>query len=462
MILFSVSLVLLTSLVTPRTLMAHANLVKSEPAASSTGPAPQQIRLTFSEELMVAMTRVLVITPKGDTIIGLPRVDTADSHKVDVDLHGFNAGGTYTVKWSVAARDGHPSHGSFNFTVIPPTNPQPLIISVPDVRRAPDSSLKGMTIKKQIAVEENQGMAGDNSIGMIIVRWLAFLSTFLIVGVVTFRLYLLRQSAFADSGTFVEIASGNAATLGLFAAFGMLVSLLLKIARESSDLPDVSMRTMLFASTWGWALCCAVFVALAAILAFALAARHRAAASLHWWRVAQIAAAVLVITPALSGHAIGNDRPWLTVPNDILHVAAGSIWLGTLAVIVIVGISAALKTPDSTPASARIAQLINTFSPMALTCGAIVVGTGIVASLIHLPRINALWTTPYGSALYRKLIFVLLLFAVGAWNWRRTKPRLNVGDGGLVSLKRVATVEIVLSAVVLLLTAILVALAIPE
>lgn len=437
--------------------MAHARLVKSEPAASSTGPAPRQIRLTFSEELMVVMTRVSIVTPEGDTITGLARVDTTDSHAVNVDFHGLSAVGTYTVKWSVAARDGHPSHGSFSFTATPPPGSSASIAVAP----LPDIGAAAPT-PKQTEPNNTEGMAGDNSIGMIIVRWIGFLSTFVIVGVITFRLYLLRQPAFTDSGTFVEIGSVSAATLGLIASVGMLVSLILKIARESSDMPDVTMRTMMLASTWGWALCCALFAAIAAAVAFALAARHRSVASLQPWRVSQIAAAVLVITPALSGHAIGSDHAWFMVPNDIIHVAAGSTWLGTLAVIVIVGISAALKTPDSIPARVRIAQLINTFSPIALTCGAIVVASGLVASLVHMPRFSALWLTPYGAMLYKKLMFVLFLFAVGAWNWRRTKPRLNTDDSGLVSLKRFATVEIVLSAFVLLLTAMLVALAIPE
>jgi putative copper export protein len=109
----------------------------------------------------------------------------------------------------------------------------------------------------------------------------------------------------------------------------------------------------------------------------------------------------------------------------------------------------------------RVASLINVFSPMALVCGVVVVSTGLIAALIHLPRLNALWTTSYGSALYRKLVFVALLFLVGAWNWKRTRSRL-ARDGGLAPVRRVATLEVVLAAVVLGLTAILVALEIPD
>lgn len=458
-IALSVVLVVAGVLVIPQNLMAHARLVKSEPAASSKGPAPKRIRLTFSESLVLSMTRLHLVGPSGDTIeLDAVRLDSADSHSVIAGVDGSVASGLYTLSWAVAARDGHPSRGSFAFTVIGPVSAtdaarqigavEPTIPAVPAPTQPRDSATSML-------------MPGDNSVGMIIVRWIAFLSTFLIVGAVTFRLFLLRRSMFDDGGPFVEIASTNAATLGLVASVGMLVSLILKIVRESADMPDVSTLTMLFASTWGWSLCCALLASLAGILAFVRAGSRSGPAALQGWRIALVAAVALAVTPALSGHAIGSDLAWINVPADIIHVVAGSMWLGTLTVIVIVGISAALKAGDSTPARARIAQMINAFSPMGLTCGAIVVATGVVASLIHLPRINALWTTPYGSALYRKLVFVLLLFAVGAWNWRRTKPRLNA-DGGLAPLRRAATIEIVLATIVLGLTAILVALAIPE
>ena len=408
---------------------------------------------------MAMMTQMVVITPKGDSVNASPELDSANPHVINFDMGGYNQLGRYTVKWSVAARDGHPSSGSFSFTI---ESPAPSADSAAPVATLPASTIPPAVTAPQPRDSATTSMNGDNSVGMIVVRWLAFLSTFLIVGAVVFRFRLLGDRAFSDSNTFIEVSATNAATLGLFASVGMLLALIVKAAHESAAMPGVSTTTVLFASSWGWCICCAVIASFAAIIAFANVCRNSGAGSLQSWRIAMIASVVLVVTPALTGHAIGNDRAWLTVPNDIIHVAVGSVWLGTLATIVLVGMSGALKSPDAIPARVRIAQLIKIFSPMALTCGALVVATGTVASLIHLPRVNALWTTPYGSALYRKLIFVLLLFAVGAWNWRRTKPRLNADDSGLVSLKRAATIEIVLAAIVLLLTAILVALAIPD
>jgi putative copper export protein len=136
------------------------------------------------------------------------------------------------------------------------------------------------------------------------------------------------------------------------------------------------------------------------------------------------------------------------------------MWLGTLAVIVIVGIPAALKAPDSIRPGERVAGVINTFSPVALTCGGVVVATGLASSLMHLPTLATLWTSLYGVALLLKLFFVALLFAAGAWNWQRMKPRLT-GENAIGPLRSSASLELVLGAVVLTITAILVALELP-
>jgi putative copper export protein len=123
-------------------------------------------------------------------------------------------------------------------------------------------------------------------------------------------------------------------------------------------------------------------------------------------------------------------------------------------------IPAALKTPDNVRPGARVAILINKFSPLALTCGASVVATGLGASVIRLPRLDALWTTPYGVVLLLKLVFVVFLFGAGAWNWRRMKPRLT-GDDAIAPLRSSAWLELVLTMIVLGLTAILVVTELP-
>lgn len=151
----------------------------------------------------------------------------------------------------------------------------------------------------------------------------------------------------------------------------------------------------------------------------------------------------------------------INVPLDIVHVLAGSVWVGTLAVILIVGIGAALKTPGTVRAGPRVASMVNAFSPIALTCGATMVTSGVVVSLLRLHPFSTLWTSSYGRVLILKLGLVGLLFVLGAWNWRRVKPTLG-DDAGVAALRKSARLELMAGAMVLAVTAILVALALPD
>ena len=104
--------------------------------------------------------------------------------------------------------------------------------------------------------------------------------------------------------------------------------------------------------------------------------------------------------------------------------------------------------------------MVNAFSPVALTCGATIVATGIIVSLLRLEPLSTLWTSGYGQVLMLKLGLVMILFALGAWNWRRVKPTLG-GDEGVSALRRSAKMELTVGVTVLAVTAVLVAMALP-
>ncbi|HMA19490.1 MAG TPA: CopD family protein, partial [Gemmatimonadaceae bacterium] len=116
--------------------------------------------------------------------------------------------------------------------------------------------------------------------------------------------------------------------------------------------------------------------------------------------------------------------------------------------------------PDDTRPGARVASMINAFSPLALMCGGAVVATGLASAVLRLTGLSDLWTTPYGITLLLKIFFVGMLFAAGGWNWRRMKPRLT-GENAIAPLRSTAWLELLLATAVLGITAILVALELP-
>ena len=367
--------------------------------------------------------------------------------------------GEYRIFWTVAGRDGHLLRGTINFSVLPPLVADVVINdSLPPIRPAviPPATQESLTVK----VRGYGGYIMLSDLVSPFIRWLSFLLIFLVIGVVTFRFGVIKRMGSTESDLFTQIASGNAATLGIVAAVGAVLVALLKATRGMEEMPGMPGMTMMTGSWWGLSLLIQAAAGTLAVIAFFMVHRSNMVRREGAWKLAAVAAAALALSPSLAGHATSSEQPLISIPADFLHVAAGSMWLGTLAVIVIVGLSAALKAPDAVRPGARVAAMINAFSPLALTFGGTVVATGVIASLIHVPSVSSLWTTAYGVTLLLKLFFVALLFGAGAWNWRRMKPRLT-GDDAIGPMRSSASLELVLAMTVLALTAILVAMELP-
>ncbi len=457
MTLRTIRIALFALLFWPASLRAHTKLMSSQPAAGSLlKAAPSEVRLVFNERPSAALASVRIVAPDGDTLVlrGL-RVDRADPRALIADVPSGLGAGDYSIAWRVAGSDGHPRTGTIAFRILGADTTAIAPGSLTAVDTTPLSGPPGIPTEN-----ESGSMAVGGAIAAVIARWVSFLATFLVIGVVAFRFGVLGRLGTGSADAFMQIASSNAATLGIGGAVAVVLSAALKLARESADMPDVALTAMLFGSSWGLSILLQMVAAATAAAAFRAAQAGTETARANGWRAAMIAAAVLAVTPALGGHAASGEWAFIAIPLDAVHVAAGSVWLGSLAVIVIVGISAALKTPDSIRPGERVASLINTFSPMALICGGLVVATGSVASVLHLCHVSDLWSAPYGVALSLKLLFVALLFGAGAWNWRRMKPRLT-GDDAVVPMRSMATFELLLATIVLGITAILVALELP-
>jgi putative copper export protein len=105
--------------------------------------------------------------------------------------------------------------------------------------------------------------------------------------------------------------------------------------------------------------------------------------------------------------------------------------------------------------------MVNRFSPLALTMGAVVVIFGVITAWRHLHVLSNLWSTPYGYTLIAKLCVVSFVFGLGAWNWRRQRPTLG-SESAAVSIRRSATAELTVAGIVLLITAVLVSLPSPR
>ena len=441
----------------PSALYSHAKLVRSDPAPGARlDIAPERIALAFTERPELALSSVKLVGPVGDTIPLVLSRDTADANSIQARVPIGIIPGKYRVVWRAAGSDGHPSRGVIDF-VVRPRKPLARVVPLAEPASVTEEPIAPIAAGGDEAVAP---MAVSGALGAIFARWLTFISTFLVIGAVAFRFLVLRRINPAGAGLFTEIAETNTATLGIVAAVGAILGAMFRINRETMDMPDVGLDVMMLDSIWGFSILLHIAGALVAIVSLYLVHNSREQKRSYAWRAASVAAVAIAVAPAIGGHALMGKPAIVSIAADILHVMAGSVWLGSLAVIMIVGISAAFKTPDTIRPGERVASMINVFSPIALVCGATMVATGIVSAIVHLPALRSLWTTPYGAALMLKLFFVMLLFAAGAWNWRRMKPRLT-GDDAIAPMRSSATLELVLAAVVLCVTALLVALELP-
>lgn len=103
----------------PELALAHAKLVSSFPAANKTvSEAPRELRLTFSEKPELAVSRVTLLAGGRDTVAtGKVGADAKAAETLVVPVTGALAPGSYTVRYRVAGKDGHPIGGSYVFTV---------------------------------------------------------------------------------------------------------------------------------------------------------------------------------------------------------------------------------------------------------------------------------------------------------------------------------------------------------
>ena len=281
----------------------------------------------------------------------------------------------------------------------------------------------------------------------VIHEYVSFVGTFFIIGASSFYFLLLRPS-FARNSDAMRVAGRSAARIGVVGALLRLLSIGMSVSIAMTE----KQLSLAEALTRRPSMVVGEIVTLIALIAFAsaAAASRNAVAT---WAVAAIATLVI----ALRG-LITTDVGDLVNP---IHVFAASMWIGTLFVMVIAGIttvlSGAFATSDRGPA---VATMVNRFSTLALWSAGVLVLTGVTTAYLHLRKFSALWTSVYGQTLLVKLCLVAVVFWLGGYNNWRMKPTLGTEDAAR-RLNRSATYEIAVAAVVLIVTAVLVNLPTP-
>jgi copper transport protein len=345
--------------------------------------------------------------------------------------------GWYLVFWRAISADGHPVRGAFTFAVGPNAGPAPQFVIPPLSETAA-------------------------SPGLVITRWLVFLSMMTAIGLFVLRIAIARPLRAQPRATAVAFAVSSAVAL-IAVPFYVLYATSEFARRPITAVGDLV--PLMHVSAFGrgfldlW-LVLALFVLAAAIVLFLdrPERQRRSLAELAAIAGAALAASAALLVPGASGHAGQTSPRALALLLDWLHLASGSLWLGGLIGILILWLSL--------PAIERVAALavcVPRFSNVALGSVAVLLGSGIWASVLHLPTLSSLWETSYGKTIILKALLLAGALVAGFLNLRRTTPALrrDAPSPAAILLRRLVTGEVLLLTAAVAAAAVLTSLAPP-
>jgi copper transport protein len=423
------------ALALPAVASAHAYLVKTVPAASVVlNSSPHQVALTYDEAVEPRFAIVSVTDASGSQrSIGSPRRSPANPDTLVVPLQANLRQGWYLVYWRAISVDGHPVQGAFTFAVGPNPGPAP---------QFPVPHVSATAVTPQL----------------LIARWVLFVSVMSAIGLFTLRMLIARTVIRRVPGATLRtltIASVAAGVIGLIA---IPVYLDFAIANDSlRSVFDLGALVPLFRVTafgrgyLDMELCFALFC-VAAWIALWLDRpdrEQRSVAELAATTGALAAAVAVLVIPGAVGHAGQTSPRGLSLLFDFLHLVAGSIWVGGLIGLLVLWLSLTEHKPAGAPSRVEVLRVVvPRFSNVAFVSVLLLLGTGIGATIIHMPAVNALWQTGYGVAILVKIGLLTGAVALAAGNLLRSKPglmaeheRVERGESAARLLRRLASGE---------------------
>ena len=281
---------------------------------------------------------------------------------------------------------------------------------------------------------------------------IGFLASYLALGAVGFYWAVLRPSLRAGgAGTAALADSGpRAARIGLLGALcGALILIFAVLTRSHES--GLSFTDTVILQRGG--IIQRLILLSLVVIGFALAAGRM---TFGW-----CLAAVTTLWIQLNGLPAVFSGRWFGIINPV-HVLGGSLWLGTLFVMMVagVGIAFASQVPQGEK-DAAVATLVRRFSAIALTGAGLLGVTGVITAWRHLHRWSSLWTTPYGWTLDAKLVVVFFIFWLGFYHWRTAGPNLKSSED-VTMFRKTAWRELKLAGLVLIITSILTSLPSPR
>jgi copper transport protein len=385
-------------------LLLHATLLRSTPAANShlTAP-PETIRLVFSEQVVPEMSQITLGGPDGSSVLLKVANDPHDVHTLVGTVPDGSTSGRYKVTWRILSADGHPVGGSFTFALEGTgDSSQPGAIVPPPATKTPNSPDSTVT---DSAASPSSGMSPEMKPVPVLAslfRGLGLGALMTGVGVLFFGVTSRERRNLAPRVLIV-----GAIAIGATLLVAHLIAWLEHVSPTGS-LSGAFLESAL-GSTIGRVELLRTVLALLALWAIALTRRDMPALILG--------GACLVVSGAI-GHPAAIDSYW-TIPAKMLHLVAGSMWIGGLVWLVW------LSRCDE--AACRIEA--GRVSSVALISVIVIALSGLLQTFFFLNTPGDLLHSRYGQLVLAKMTGLAILVALGAYNRFGVLPQLEAPSG---------------------------------
>jgi copper transport protein len=401
---FVVAIACLLSL-SPSSASAHAILDSSTPSPSSVvAVSPSEIRLDFNEQVEASFGDIRLFDSKQREIdIDKTIRSDIDNSIVSAQLPALKDG-VYVAVWRVVSADGHPANGAFPFEV------------------GETSSGNSNDLLQKILLGLNK--TSDLETPMALMRFVAFLSTMILIGSAT----LARQGQHFSVRGLVRLA--QYATIGI--AIGSVGVLLLQgpiaTGRSWGSVFDGAVLSDVITTRLGVAVLLRLLLVVAwgGLLLFATSSSHR-----RWKLTAVITSVLLVATFSFSGHPSAAPNSLFFIPIDMAHFVSLSMWVGALFALVVVS-----RTEHAQ-------EYVQRFSRIATFAMPVAVVTGVIQGLHLVGGISAMTKSDYGRLLIVKTILALIVIGLGTRARRRLHSVEPKSAGKTIRLEALIVILVV-------------------
>jgi len=367
----------------------HAVLLDSSPKPGEMLPqSPTEVFANFNEGVGPIFFKVLDVDgqPVGD-----PREIRLDGTKMILPLRALLPKGTYVLTYRVISADTHPVGATFGFSIGEP--------------------MKG------INATADSGGRSIWSLAVAVNRWALYAGMLWVAGTALFLLLLGVEGALRED---VRQKARWASAL-------TALSYILAVGFGGADMQLGGADALWKAATWQSGIGSTLaFSALLGTIAMALLYAGFAAGDQrrHGFLITGV---VLAIGSFLvTGHAATAPPAWLMAPIVGTHLFATAFWIGAFQPLLLS--TRVLSAPDA-------GVLMQRFSTFAVPAVIVVLMSGTAISLKQLGSTTRLFDNAYGTVLLTKIILVIVIIGIAAYNKINLTPKIITND--VISIKKI-------------------------